>query len=802
MTDFRFALRTLRKNPGFTAVTVILLGLGIGASGVIFSAADALLLRRLAVRDPDRLFEVVQTIPQLGKRSDQSWEVYTALRDRTMLVSDVIADCYRDVALTDPGAPEQIRVHFVSENYFTGIGVNAAIGRALVPGDVNAVVISDGFWKRRFAADPAMVGRTVSIRGNRFTIVGVLSKNFTGFSIDTAPDVRLPLAALKLASGEDEKLETSFYDIALRLKSGVSVEQATAETNSIWRANMEHSSEKLPDWRIQKGVELEPLRHGMSRLRERFSGALLFLGVGVALLMLMVCANVAGLLLARSAQRQDEISMRVALGASRWRIMRQMLSETIVLSSMGCAAGIAITYAAAPLLVRALPVVRDFSATSLPVAIDIHPNGRVLACAVLVAFTAAILAGLAPSLRASRIELRSTRVARGWRGRRILVVVQVALCMLLLAGAGLLVRTFDALRSANAGFDRDHVVTFTMNPELNGYTRDQLASFTNTLLARVRDLSGVRSAAISEIGLMRGTGMKMTVARTGEKASAADFMNSSINRVTPDYFETMGMRILNGRVFTIDKIQPARTPVIVNSEFVRRFFPNEDPIGRIFGSSGNVVAKDNFQIVGVSTDAHYRSLREAIPPTVYEPSSAASRFVLHVRTQVRPESIIAPVREVIRALDPQLPIIEIHTLAEEVDATLWSERLVAALGSIFGALAAILAGIGLYGLLAYAVAQRTREIGIRVALGAEPLRVLALVGRQALILAAAGATIGLIASLAALPLARNLLYGVAPSDPLTLTLSIVFVAGIAVAATAIPITRALRVDPAVALRQD
>jgi predicted permease len=311
--------------------------------------------------------------------------------------------------------------------------------------------------------------------------------------------------------------------------------------------------------------------------------------------------------------------------------------------------------------------------------------------------------------------------------------------------------------------------------------------------------------SIAALGVMRGSGMKTTIARTGEKATADNFLNASLNFIAIGYFETMGMQIVAGRSLTAaDKSLPARTPVVVNRAFATYFFPNQDPLGKTFGSGANTVAKDTFQIVGVATDAHYRSLREAIPATIYAPGlqDYDGPFILHIRTATRPEEIIAPVREMIRALDPQLPIIETHTLAEEVESTLWSERLVAALASIFGLLAAILAAIGIYGLLAFRVAQRTREIGIRVALGAAPSRVLALIGGQSAILAGTGVLIGVITALLVLPLARTLLYGVAPHDPATLAATAAFVAAIAAIATAIPAVRALRVDPPSALRQD
>jgi predicted permease len=379
----------------------------------------------------------------------------------------------------------------------------------------------------------------------------------------------------------------------------------------------------------------------------------------------------------------------------------------------------------------------------------------------------------------------------------------VALCTVLLAAAGVLVRTFENLHRMDAGFDREHLVTFTLNPELNGYTPAQIVSLSRALIDRVSALPGVRSAATAGMPLMRGSGIKQTTAPTGRKTTGADFMNTSLNFVSPEYFDTMGIRILSGRGFTgADQPATKPMPVVVNQTFASRFFPAENPIGKTVGAGSNAVVKEDYQIVGVASDARYRSLREPIQPTIYQLSTGQSRFVLYVCAGMRSESLIAPVRQAIQALDPQLPIVEIHTLAEEVDTSLWSERLVAALASIFGALAALLSAIGLYGLLAHAVAQRRREIGVRVALGATPSGVFALVGRQAAMLAGLGVLIGIAGAVLALPLARNLLYGIAPADPLSLVLSTALIAIVAALATVVPAARALRVDPAIALRDE
>jgi predicted permease len=492
--------------------------------------------------------------------------------------------------------------------------------------------------------------------------------------------------------------------------------------------------------------------------------------------------------------------------------VRQMLTESFLISGLGGAGGLAIAFLSAPVLVRALPPVRDAAAASLPLSLRIQPDLRVLVFSLLLCLATTLLFGPIPAIAASREDLHSTlrsaRASGGWRGRQILVVIEVALCTLLLAGAGLLVRTFRQLQDLDSGFDRDHIVTFSTDPRLNNYTPQQANLLRDALLERVRALPGVRSTALAGIGLMRGTGIKMTIGPAGQKPSPADFLNASLNVITPEYFDTMGVRLAAGRGFLGNEKADLsrRSPVIVNQTFARRFFPREDPIGKAFGMGMNVAVKDDYEIIGVVSDAKYRSLREPIQPTFYrlflpDPKVSAP-FILHVRTNVPPESVIEPVRQIFHSIDPALPIIEIHTLAEEISATLWSERLVAALASIFGALAALLAAVGLYGLLAYAVAQRTREIGIRVALGAAPSSIFIWIGSEALVMTAAGVLIGLAATFALAPAVRSLLYGVAPNDAGALIGSAVFVALIAVLAAGIPIARALRVDPAIALRQE
>jgi len=517
------------------------------------------------------------------------------------------------------------------------------------------------------------------------------------------------------------------------------------------------------------------------------------------LLLLLMCSNVAGLLLARGASRREEIAVRLALGATRARLMRQMFAESALLAGLGAAGGWLIAVVSMPLLLAALPPLRDRATTRLALSLDTSPDTRVLLFAIGISLVTAVLFGLAPALSAARVSvdsiLRGTRSSRGARGRALLVVFQVALCTVLLAGAGLLVRSFRQLHGMDPGFDRDRVVTFTANPGLSGYSNEQCDNLRLALLDRVRALPGVASAASSSMPVMRGSGMKTTVAPEGRKIRPADFLNTSLNTVSAEYFDTMGVRVLQGRGFQESDrgVKPAR--VVVNRAFARQFYPDTDPLGRRFVNSIATM----FEIIGVVNDVKYRSLREPVPPTFYNLGSD-DVFILYVRTRMQPQAIIQPVRRALAALDPALPFIEVHTLAEEVDASAASERLTATLASLFGLLAAALAAVGIYGLLSYAVSQRRREIGIRMALGARPADIGEMVGRQAVLLVSIGVAAGLAASWEAAPLVQSLLYGVSPADGISLAAAAAFVLLISALATVIPAGRATRVEPASALR--
>ena len=828
LRDLRFGVRLLAKSPVFAATAALLLAVGISANTLIFSVVDALLLRPLPVSHPENLVRLVDVHPNDFITWDLPYDVCDAVAGRDADLSEVICQGEADVAFRDGTSIERVRVHLVSPNFFSSLGVHAYLGRVLGVEDertaaMNAV-LSYGFWRRRYRGDTSILGRRVILRGHPFTIVGISPEAFNGLTVDTSPDIRVPGAVVRSVVEPRADMGPGatplFAQIFARLRQGVPVKRASDEADPLLHAVYQDQIDQIfPSAKgrapaksvIDSRLRLESIVNGVSTLRAQFSRGIELLMAGVALLLLMACANVAGLLLARSAGRAQEFGIRLALGANAARIVRQLLTEGLLLALLGGVAGILLTRACLPFLVRALPPIRDRAAVLQPLAVDISIDARVLGFAVALTFLTAVLFALSPALRCARADVAST--LRGGRAttrrllpRKLLVTAQVGLCTLILMGAALLVETLDRMRSMNPGFDRDHVVTFTIDPSLRGYKPEQSRALSKALLEKTNALPAVAAAGMASRALMRGTGYKATYGAAGTRLTTTDFLNCSANAVTPNYFAAMGIRVLAGRDFNwFDQAGRVPRAAVVNQTLARQFFPGRNPIGARFGSPGpGGVANAENEIVGVVSDAKYRSVREPVPPTIYAPSAEGfdSGFMLHVRTPQRPETMIAPVREVLRSLDPELPIIEVRTLREEVEASLWQERLLAWLSTIFGGIAALLASIGLYGALDYAVKSRTREIGLRMALGAQPARIASLLSGEVLLLTGSGVAVGLCAYAAAAVWIRRVLYDVRSWEPMVVVSVVVLVGLVAAMAAAPAIWRAVRIDPARALRAE
>ncbi len=824
--DLRFGVRLLARSPVFTATAALLLAIGISANTLIFSVVDALLLRPLPVAAPERLVRLIELHPTNFVTWELPYGLCEAMASKAASFSDVFCEGEADLAFSDGAITARERVHLVSANFFRALGVQAYLGRVLNADDDRMAamngVLSYDFWERHFRRDPAILGRSFTLRGHAITVVGVLPRGLNGVTVDTGPDIRVPasLDRFLIEPIPDSRagVRPLFAQIFGRLRPGIAREHAEAEVEtSLQQTNQDLLDQIFPEQKrsgmkrvVDTHLKLESIANGVSTLRPQFSRGLEVLMAGVGLLLMMACANVAGLLLARSAVRGQEIGIRLALGATSGRVARQLLTESLMLAVLGGVTGILLTYACLPLLVRALPPIRDRAAVVQPLGVHIDIDMRVLGFALGITLLTAALSGLSPALRGARFDVASTlRPGRTITGRlfarNAVVVAQVALCTLILIGAALLVATLDRLRSMNAGFDRDHVVTFTVDPSLRNYKPEPSEVLSEKFLAQVRGLPGVRAAGLARLGVMRGTGMKATIAAAGTRVTSNDFLNTSLNSVTPGYFETMGLRIVAGRDFNRldENKKPNVSKVIVNEAFVRRFVGAQNPIGARFGFAGpNGVARPDDEIIGVVSDAKYRSLREPVPPTVYSPvvKGFDSGFIMHVRTMRQPEAIIGAVREALRSLDPELPFIEIRTLRDEVETSLWQERLLASLSSISAAIAALLASIGLYGALDYRVKSRTREIGVRMALGAEPGRIVRLLARETVVMLTLGVVAGAGAYAGSAAWIRQVLYEVRPWEPRSLLAALLVIIATAVLAAAPPVWRGVRIDPSTALR--
>ena len=811
MLDLRFAVRLLAKNPLFTIGVIGLLAAGIAANTVIFSLVDALLLRPLPVRDPERLVRLVRIRPPLAPTSEFLYEEYELWKKQVAGFEDLLAWSEHDMFIAAGESTERSRVHFVSDGFFDALGVKPALGRLLSPDDVTPqagvapAVLSFPYWQRRFGGDAGVVGRTVTVEGHKSIVVGVTPKNFNGMSVETSPDVRIPVGWLRTLRPNlyENRIEC---EVAARLRAGVSPEAVRQEAESIWLSGWPERNKIDPGG--AGGFAFEPASRGISRMRTQFGGVLWLLMGCAGLLALMVCANVAGLLMARTAGRQAELAIRVAMGATRLQLVHQLFAEAMLLMLGAAAGAIVVSLLAIPLIVDALPPVRDLTATRLALALNIAPDWRVLGFSLAISAVAVLLFGLAPALMATRRDLhpllKEARAGGGWRGRQALVVLQVALCTILLVGAGLTVLTLRRLDGMNAGFDRGRVVTFSVDPQMANYKPEQAVELQHRLLDAARALPDVESAAISLRGLMRGTGIKGTLARAGERAAPGEFLNSSFHGVSPEYFDTMRIRWIAGRNFTgREDFKQTPKPVIVNESFVRRFGAGQGVLGEKFGNVmvNSDPAKPLLEVIGVVGDTKYRSLREPFQPIVYQLLVSGQSFIIHLRTRAAPAAVIAPMRKLLAALDPRLSYIEITTLAEEVAASMWAERVAAFLATVLAIAAALIAAAGLYALLAFAIMQRRREIGIRMALGACPSDVVRLIFNRAALLAFGGIALGLAAAWNIAPRLAAILYEIDPRDGRALIAATAFVFTVSAGAALIPSFRASRTLPASVLRQ-
>lgn len=821
-------MRILRRSPVFATVAILSLALGIGANTAIFTLMDKIVLRKLPVKDPDSLVMLFQTGLNNGSnmgRRMHSYPIYQDYQQKAEPLSEVISRRLISVSLTAGDNTERVQAEMVSGNFFSMLGVKPAVGRVFSSGEDDriygghpVVVLSYPYWSMRFGKDPSVVGKKILVDNYPMTIVGVSAASFTGLDPVQSPQIRVPILMKPVMSPEwpwlrmDDR-RARWVQVFARLKTGYTVESAAAPLQGLFRQVREYEM-TLPaasKWsaytrdQFMKGkLNIEKAATGYSELRNNFSTALIVLMAMVGLVLLMACANVANLLIARALARQKEVSIRLSVGASRWQLVRQLLVESMVLSFFGGAAGILVSAGMTRGLLALIP------AEGNPLLITPAPDARILLFTFGVTIVTGVVFGLVPALRATRQDLWTTMKdtlgsIAGARGsslflRKSLIAAQVAMSFLLLFGAGLFVRSLQNLETAGSGFERmQNLVTFQLSPALNGYDEPRAVNFYRQLLEDIRAIPGVKAAAFTAVPVLHGTEWDNSMSVEGHHVQDGEDMQAYMNSPSPGYFQTMGIHVLEGRDFDARDIRKNAKVAIVNEHFAKHFFGGRSAVGRHLGQ-GLLDPKMDIEIVGVTTDTLYEGPREGVHRQVFVPNYGNQSVAFYVRAATDSKSIYAAIRGAVRKLDASLPIYELKTVEAQLDETLLTERLTALLSAGFGLLATGLAIIGLYGVMAFVVARRTRELGVRLALGAGRGLVIWLVMKEALILVAIGLFIGVPSAVGLGRFVSAQLYGIQGNDPRTAMAMVMMLFIIASAAAMIPAQRASRIDPITALR--
>jgi predicted permease len=850
--DLRYGARMLLKNPGLTLAVALSLALGIGANTVVFSLLDAVLLKTLPVKEPERLvlFRWLSGEKKVWTSTSSEWKrerdeatgletgtsfsypAFEHFRANNQSLSETFAFVYAMANLNIDGQAETASGQLISGNYFAGLGLPVLVGRTFTNDDDKAsadpaAVISYKYWRRRFGGDPAVVGKTIYIGNTPVTIVGVAPPEFYGTSnIGKAADFWVPLAltpkVMLQRFYQMDNPKSCWLNIMGRLKPGVNARQAQAELDLEMRQHAAELQKSFKDQRDIPRLDLDPGGQGLMQARRQFSEPLRMLMIIVGLVLAVACLNVANLLLSRAATRRKEIAVRLAAGASRLRLIRQLLTESLLLAVLGGALGLAFAYWGRDVLVALRPL-----AATLP---DLKLDLRVLGFTTAVTILTGILFGLAPALRATKVDLTFTLKdgagQTGYSRSRLskgLVIAQVAMSLVLLIGAGLFVRTLRNLARIDLGFNRKNLLLFSVNPGAIGYKNERLANLYQQLLERIETTPGVRSATASDFTPLSGSSTS-SFCMPGYTPKPGE--NLSYLSVAANYFETMEMPILQGRGLSSHDIEPLisamatiqnsvgkppkdfvepRRVAVINQAMARKYFSNVDPIGRRFSFSLPCKDGEGIEIVGVVRDAKYGGLKWEILPVAYvayvNPSfGAPPGMTFTVRTAGDPVEMTAAIRKATQEVEPRLPLYGIQTQDAQIAQLVTQERLFASLSSFFGLLALVLVAIGLYGVMSYTVARRTHEIGVRMALGAQAADVLRLVMRETLCLALAGVALGVPAALVATRWIESQLFGLTPHDPMTITMVMLSLMAVMALAGYLPARKAARVDPLVALR--
>jgi putative ABC transport system permease protein len=800
LQDIRFAVRMLLKRPGFTVIVVLTLALGIGANTTIFSAIDAVLLNPLPYKNPDRLVVVWETNKQSGDRNEVAIGNFRDWRSRNQVFDQLASLFYTDMNISGVGEPQRIKSCVVSTNFFQTLGVQPMLGRSFLPEEENpgrpfTIILSHDLWQRMFGADPNLINKSLTLNGHPVAVIGVMPP---GFELQFPTSMRVEMwVPMVIGEGDLDRSMNFLYTLA-RLKQGVTREQAQAEMSLI----ASQLQQQYPETNADRGVKVVPLHKQVVGNVESYL-YMLFAAVGFVLL--IACANVAGLLLARVTTRHKEVAIRLALGASRWRLMRQLLTESLILSVVSGLLGLLVAYGGIKLLLALTP-------SEVPRLHEIGLHVSVFLWTLAISVVTGLLFGLAPALQASKPDLnealkdssgRNPGSAQGSGLRNLLVISEVAVALLLLVGAGLMTKSFVRLQQVKPGFEATNRISMYIALPTQKYRRQQVNNFYNQLIERVRNLPGVESVGgIDPLPLSSNNLTTTFLVEGAPVVAVADRPDVGRRVVTPDYFQTMSIPVLKGRSFTEQDRDNTPNVIVVNEALASRYWPNQDAIGKRLGFEEEPGKQVWREIVGVVGNVRHKALETEAMPEVYFPyQQLPGNFMnLVVHTTSEPASMIPAIRSQILSIDKDQPVSDVMTMDQRLARSVASSRFVTLLLSSFSVLALGLAALGIYGVMAYLVAQRTQEIGVRIALGAQRHDVLKLVVGKGMALAVIGTTIGLGASVAVTRLMRSLLFEVTPTDWLTFLTASLILLSVALLACYLPARRATKVDPLTALR--
>jgi putative ABC transport system permease protein len=829
LSDLRLAIRGLRRSPLFAAVAILSLALGIGANTAIFTLIDQILLRKLPVAAPEQLVMLYQRGSNMGSNMGprmHSYPLYQDLQQKAEPLAEVLCRRIVPASVSVDNQTERVDAELVSGNYFSMLGVKPALGRVFNSREDDqvyqghpVVVLSYGYWVARFARDPGVIGKKVLVNDYPMTIVGVSAEGFSGIDPVQSPQIRVPVLMKPVLAPSWGWLHMDdrrgrWVQVFGRLKPGYTVESSKASIQGLFTQirRFEMTLPAAKDWsaynreQFMKGQLLvDSAAIGYSPVRNDFSTALIVLMCMVGLVLLIACANVANLLIARGFMRQKEIAVRLSLGSSRGRLVRQLLVESLVLSFAGGAVGLAIAFALTRGLLALVP------SQGQPVLISASPDPRILTFTLSLTVLTGIVFGLLPALRASRTDPWTTMKdtmgsIAGTRGslflRKGLVTAQVALSFLLLFGAGLFVRSLQNLKTADTGVQLENLITFQLSPALSGYDDNRGQLFYQQLLERLRAAPGMKSAALASVPILAGDEWDSYMSVEGHQTKDGEDMQAFMNALSPSYFETMNIPLVEGRDFRVSDARREATVAIVNKRFADHFFPGKSALGKRIGFGSGPESKLSIEIIGVAANSLYEGPREGVRRQVFIPNWGKNSAAFYLRTQTPSATAYSVVRNEVKQLDAGIPLYDMKTVEGQLDETLLTDRLVAMLSAGFGFVATLLASVGLYGVMAFVVAQRKKELGIRLALGAQPGFVIWLVMREVLLLLAIGLAVGIPAAMGLGQYVAAQLYGIQARDPLIATSTVLLLTIVSALAGLIPAQRASRTDPMLALRQE